>query len=70
MLAVGNDELGEVITPGQRLEPCKVCGLRHVVRDGNPPGILHFIKCRGKTFLIGIKGRRLPPPRNSNVTGT
>ena len=62
-IAVGNDELGEELKPGQRLEPCDRCGIRHVVRDGKPAGVLQSIRCKGRVYLVGIKYRRINLPK-------
>lgn len=62
MLAVGNDELGRTI---EEQETCPNCGEKHKVEATS---ILHFVRCDQKTFLIGVKGRLLPPPRAKRAT--
>ena len=66
--AIGDDELAELprIHAGQRIACPAKCGKRHVVElckdaDGNECTTLQFVTCAktDKSFLVGIKGRRL-----------
>lgn len=63
--AVGHDELRRM-PDLEDSEKCPSCGKSHRVvhaldKDGIPSDI-HYVKCpkNGSTYLIGIKGKRIP----------
>lgn len=65
MFAVGNSELGEKL--GATVW-CRKCGGRHRVKyseraldDGSRvrDGLLAFVKCGGKAYIIGVNGRQI-----------
>lgn len=62
MLAVGNDELGRKL---EEFEVCSRCGETHKVETES---ILNFVRCKGKTYLVGIKGQLLPTKNPKPVT--
>lgn len=37
---------------------CHRCGQQHLVHASDE-GSLHFVRCQGKTFLVGLDGRSL-----------
>ena len=70
MLTVGNNELGG---PVGETTVCPNCVKSHPVEYGHkvmpdgslqPSRLLAYCKCpeSGKTYLVGINGRCLPPP--------
>lgn len=69
MMAVGNDEL-ENAEPIDDTIKCGLCGGEHKVENGNkiledgsvvPSNAVSFYKCGDKSFLCGIKGKRIHP---------
>ena len=64
-LAIGNNELGEVI--GKTIT-CPICGKLHPVEYGDeirpdgtkvPSKLLAFFRCGGKVYLAGVNGRSI-----------
>ena len=58
-VAFGNDELEacDKIAAGNKVT-CDKCGKKHVVTEAGD-GLLQFVKCRGKSFLVGVSGRNV-----------
>ena len=66
-IAIGNDELTEPL--GDSVI-CYVCGASHpvtygrrIMQDGSrvPDRSAAFVQCRGKTYLVGVDGKRWRP---------
>jgi len=71
ILAIGNNELEGQPDIGETTA-CWMCGRRHPVEYGSkilengteiPSKLLAFFKCNGETYLCGINGKELNPPR-------
>jgi hypothetical protein len=56
-VAFGNAELdaAPTIAAGDEYD-CPRCHKKHIVQDSKPPMIC-FVACRGKTYLVGVKGK-------------
>lgn len=65
MLAIGNNEFDGTLG---KYEPCPKCGEEAEVQGSKPP-VLQFVKCCGKSYLVGIENRRLPPPSHVKAEG-
>ncbi len=59
-MMVADDELGEELNG--TYENCVRCGKTHKVLEGQPAGIMQYVRCGDALYLVGIKGRRLPDP--------
>jgi len=57
---VGADELrtSERVEAGDKVL-CDKCEEWHVVKDGAPAGVLQFVSCRGKLYVVGIENKEL-----------
>ncbi len=64
MFTVGNDELEQAPTLRDEPFPCYRCGDLHPIIDSQPPGVLQAVRCGDGMFLVGIKWRRITPPRD------
>lgn len=78
MLAFGNDEIASQPPLGETIA-CEMCGQDHAVTYGEtvdadgtrtPSKLLAFFTCGERTYLAGIKGRRLPPAPASRPSET
>jgi len=59
MLAIGNDELGR---PLRLTERCPKCEKEHYVETAS---VLHFLRCEGTSYLIGVKGKLISFPKKT-----
>jgi len=68
-VAFGNDELGDDI---KETIKCPGCKKKHKVKYGErvledgkrvPDKMLAFVNCGEQSFLVGLDGREVPPPR-------
>jgi hypothetical protein len=67
MFAIGNEQLDSAVDIGASIM-CDKCGKRHKVKYGDEVmedgtkkkcTLLSFYKCGGKTYLAGIRGKRI-----------
>jgi hypothetical protein len=55
--AIGNQELGEPLSPGDRIK-CPVCQGYHIIESQSP--VLSFYRCGKNAYLAGIMGKAIP----------
>lgn len=59
MISFSNEELerAKPIAAGDKI-PCARCSRKHVVTEAGD-GLLQFVECRSKSFLVGVNGRNV-----------